>query len=122
MGCACLPACLASKVKRDRAFVSDENGRAFLPGMQEIAFPMSRLVAGGNMGRSLIDKDAIFYISYGPAAMARPAALAFAARQIKPPAYVVSAADLSVDETIDAFMADHGGTVLARQPSDDLFG
>jgi len=74
-------------------------------------------------GRSRIDGDAVFYeIVGGALAATGRASPGSAAGQVMAPGTVVGAADLGVDEAVDALVADGYGGVLLEQAAGDLLG
>src|ERR1700679_3735113 len=90
--------------------------------MQKVGFPMARLFALFDDERPLIDGDAVFDVFHRTMRTPGPAAPAFGAGQIVPPAIIVGAGKLSIDEAIDGFMSDAHASFIARQPAYDLFG
>src|SRR6185312_1953297 len=77
----------------------------------------------GRHGGALMDRRTVLDVEGGAAAFAAPpTALALGAGKIEAPGVVLGASDLSGDEAIDGFMADHGLAVFASQASGDLLG
>src|SRR6185312_11294910 len=65
----------------------------------------------------------VFYVLNGAAALAAAiATLELGARQIEPPGEVLGAADLGVDEPVDAFVTDGCRRFLLAEPAGDLLG
>src|SRR5579883_230558 len=105
------------------AFMKDEHGLAVFGEQHEVGFPMAGGVAiGGDLGPFGHGNAAFDEVCGAAAAPAAKAALAFGAREIMAPAIVLGAGDLGVDETIDAFMADHRPSGFAGEAAGDLFG
>ena len=89
----------------------------------EVCFPVSRVAAIGGGLRSFNDWDTGLNVQCrGAAPASAEAAFALAAGQIAAPAIVLGAGDLSVDEAVDALVADHAMTGLMGEPSRDLLG
>ena len=87
--------------------MSNQNGLTILGKQHQIGFPVTWLSALVDVGRALIDGDTpLDAIHRAPAFAPAPTALAFPPRQVVPPAVVLGAADLGVDEPIDRFIAD----------------
>ena len=105
------------------ALVGDQDGLAIGFEEHEVGFPMSwEGPAVGGLG-ALGDGDTALDGARGRTAFAAaPAAFGFGPGKIVPPGAVVGAADLGIDEAIDAFMADAGCSLVAGQPAGDLFG
>ena len=89
----------------------------------EVGFPVTWDGPIGGLGRALGDGNPAFDKAYGAAAApATEAALALAARQVMPPAIVLGAGDLGVDEAIDTLVTDDVVTGVAGEAPGDLFG
>jgi hypothetical protein len=81
------------------------------------------LAACVDVNRAFSDGYAVFYVLNGAASLAASTTpLELGARQIVPPIIVLGAADLGVDEAVDAFMADGGRCILLAEPTGDLLG
>src|ERR1700682_4642577 len=68
------------------------------------------------------DGNPVFDEAGGRGSAAAPAAFVLGPRQVIAPGAVIGAADLGVDEAVDAFMADGGRRLLAIEPAGDLLG
>ena len=89
----------------------------------EVGFPMSGVGAIARGGGTFDDGNPALDEARGRAAFTpAPAALGFCPGQIVPPGTVAGAADLGMDEAVDAFMADGFAGPLASRPAGDLFG
>jgi hypothetical protein len=89
----------------------------------EVGFPVSRGLSVGGGRRPFGHGNTAFDEGCGAAAAApTEASLALAAGQIEAPAVVLGAGDLSVDEAVDALVADHRAARFAGQPTGHLFG
>jgi hypothetical protein len=105
------------------ALMNGEHGLAVLGEQHEVGFPMAGAVAVGDRRRSFGYGDTAFDQACGTATpAAAETALALAARQIVPPAVVLGAGDLGVDEAVDALVADHLVATLASESAGDLLG
>jgi len=101
--------------------VNGEDGLAVFGKENEIGFPMSGGLAIGGRSRALSDGNPGFdEACRTAAAAASEAAFALAPGQKEAPAEVVGAIDLSVDEAIDAFVADDRMPSLALEATGDL--
>ena len=105
------------------ALVDGEHGLTVSGEQHEVGFPVARgLAIGGLAGPFGHAHTAVNEACRTAAPAAAKPSPALAAGQIAPPAVVLGAGDLGVDEAIDALVADHRSAGLARQPSGDLFG
>jgi len=103
--------------------VGDQDGLAVGFEEHEVGFPMSW--AGAAVGRfgALGDGNTVLDEAGGRSAFAgAPATFGFGSGKVEPPGAVVGAADLGIDEAIDAFVADPGCRWIAGQPAGDLLG
>ena len=101
--------------------MSNQNGLTILGKQHQIGFPVTWLSALVDVGRALIDGDTpLDAIHRAPAFATAPTALAFPPRQVVPPAVVLGAADLGVDEPIDRLIADDLPSVLFLQSPGNL--
>jgi hypothetical protein len=101
--------------------VHGEHGVAVASEQHEVGFPVARGLAVGSVGRAFGDWNPAVNEACGataPAAAEPPPALA--ARQVVPPAIVLRAGDLGIDEAVDALVADDLAAGLAGQPSGHL--
>jgi hypothetical protein len=119
--------CLAGQSDRQQeaglALMHGQDRLAVFCEHHQVGLPMS---AGGAIG------DLFWPVCHGNTAFnevcrasalsAAAASFALAAGQIVPPAVVLGAGKLGVDETIDALIGDHLAALLALEPAGDLFG
>src|SRR5215203_1918245 len=87
--------------------MSDQHRLAVLGKQHQIGFPVTRLSTLVDIGRVLINGYPSLDMIYRTAAStSAPAALAFGARQVVPPAVVLGTANLGIDEPVDRLIAD----------------
>src|SRR6266436_3341014 len=105
------------------ALLRNEDGLAGGCEQHEVGLPMSEGVPELDLGGARSDGNAAFYQADGGATgAAAAAALELGSGQVMAPGAVVGAADLIIDEAIDALMADAGRGLGAVQPTGDLLG
>jgi hypothetical protein len=105
------------------ALMDGEHGLAVLGEQHEVGLPMAGAVAVGGGGRSFGYGNTAFDEGCGAAALAAAQATpALAARQIVPPAVILGAGDLGIDEAVDALVTDHLAAGLAGEAAGDLLG
>src|SRR5512139_2287416 len=99
---------LTTDTEQARAsLMSHQNGLTVLGKQHQVSFPVTWLSALVDVGRALLDGDSSLDMINGTAALrSAPATFAFAAGQVVPPAEVVGAPDLSIDEPVDRLIAD----------------
>jgi len=101
--------------------MSNQNSLTILGKQHQIPFPVTRLSALVDVGRALLDGDTSLDVINRTATFASaPPALAFAPRQVVPPAEVLGAPDLSIDEPVDRLIADDRTSVFSPQPAGNL--
>ena len=101
--------------------MSDQNSLAVLGKQHQIPFPMTCLSPLVDVGRAPIDRHPLLDVIHRTSAFVpTPAPLAFSTGQIVPPAIVLGAANLRVDESIDRLMADHRTSLFLFQSSGNL--
>ena len=90
--------------------------------LHQVRLPVAGLTARGGLGGALGERaaqlDVVGRAAPGPRAAAPPAAAPL--RQQPPPAVVLGAFDLGVDELVDRFVGDHRAARFAAQPARDL--
>ena len=105
------------------ALVGDEDRLAIGGEEHQIGFPMPGRMPVLDLGWPLGDRDAVVDEAGGGASLASaPAALEFGVRQERTPTALVGAAELGVDEAVDALVRDNRRATLAGEPTDHLFG
>src|SRR5271168_3536886 len=105
------------------ALLSDQHRLAIATEQQIVGFPVAGLPTGVDVKRAFCDGNPVLYMLNGAAPLAASiAALELGARQIVPPGVVLGAADLGVDEAVDALMTDGGCCLLLSKPAGDLLG
>jgi len=105
------------------AFVHGKDGLAVFCEHHEVGFPVPWRLPIAGFGGSLRDGDTAFDEGRRAAAAgASPSAFAFGAREIEPPAIVLGAGDLGVDEAVDGLVADDRSAGLALETASDLLG
>src|SRR5688572_3628502 len=79
--------------------------------------------AAGSLERAFRQGNTAFNEVLRAAALSAAAAtFALAARQISPPAIVLGAGKLGIDEAVDALIGDHLTAPFPLEPAGDLFG
>src|SRR5215207_1135273 len=99
---------LTTETEQARAsLMSHQNGLTVLGKQHQVSFPMTWLSALIDIGRALINGyPSLDVIDRTAAFTSAPAALAFGARQVVPPAVVLGAPNLRIDEPVDRLVAD----------------
>ena len=104
-------------------FVRDEDGLAWGGEHHEIGFPVAEGCAViDGVGPQIDGNTALDEVVARAPTVSGGASFGAALGQIVAPGSVVGAADLGVDEAVDALMADRRGGVLLAQPAGDLLG
>jgi hypothetical protein len=105
------------------AFVHSQDRLPVFCEHHQVGFPVTGGRAVGNLGRAVCHGNTAFNEVWRTSALpAAAAALAFATRQIVPPAIVLGAGKLGVDEAVDALIGDYLAPLLAFEPASDLLG
>ena len=103
--------------------VADEESLAWGGEHHEVGFPVAEGGAAFDGGRAQIDGHTALYEVVGRARASAPrASPGSAVGQVVAPGAMVGAADLGVDEAVDALVADRYGGILLAQPAGDRLG
>ena len=122
-GLRCLAGLPCQQDQTGLSFVRDEDGLARGGKHHEIGFPVAEGGAAlDGMGPQIDRNTALDEVVGGAPAATGRASLVAALGEIVAPSSVVGAADLGVDEAVDALVADRCGGFLLAQPAGDLPG
>jgi hypothetical protein len=103
--------------------VHREDGLTVFREQHQVGLPVAGRLAVGGVGRAFRQGNPGFdEVRRGAALAPAAAAFALAARQTAPPAIVLVAGDLRVDEAVDALVADHATAGLKGEPPGHLLG
>jgi hypothetical protein len=105
------------------ALVHGQNRLTVFCEHHQVGFPVAGSRAVGGLDRPFGHGNTAFNeVLRASALPAAAAALAFATGQIVPPAVVLGAGKLGIDEAIDAFIGDHLAALFELEPAGDLLG
>jgi hypothetical protein len=105
------------------AFMHGQDRLAVFGEHHQIGFPVPAGRPIGGIGRAFSQGNTTFNeVLRASTLPAAAAAFVLAARQISPPAIVLGAGQLGIDEAIDALVGDHLATLFTSEPAGDLLG